>query len=473
MILFLAIHCSLIAQQWSVPVAVSSISGYNMDPDFIIDNDNKIHVVWNYKVANNFWKIFYSVSYDGGISWSEAVDVLQNNSLWMSQPHIGCDSDNNLYVTYDHKSEDPSQVMVYIIRKIDGVWGNPELVSIDMYGSSYNNLIIDNEDRLYVFWYHNSKTYYKHYENNTWSEPQSPYDPQNLITSLSFDSLNNLHCSGGYWTTSPDKIKLSYYYYNKAENLWASPEIITSNFIEVDQDIDVDYFGYPHLTWRERDQVPLPENDYTFYRFYDGTNWSEIEMVVEDPWEQQISIDKNNDVHIVDREKLPVGWQLVHHSKVSGDWSSILVDSSEILIARPELLQNDVKLYLVFDKTVDVSEENLESIIYMTNLDIQTDLKDIDGYNTLKLNLFPNPANEIVNIEFELKKSYDVNLYIFSLNGEFVVQLENCKLDAGSYHYIWDCKNDNISKINSGMYLCRLHVGKIVITRSIQLINLF
>jgi len=90
------------AQQWIDPVVISSTDGYNMSPDIIVDSDGIIHVVWSYKVDDNYWKIFYSYSNDDGSTWSVAYDLLQNTHLWMSQPHIACDSENNLFVTYDY-----------------------------------------------------------------------------------------------------------------------------------------------------------------------------------------------------------------------------------------------------------------------------------------------------------------------------------------------------------------------------------
>lgn len=469
--MFLLVHCSLTAQQWSDPIVVSSTIGFNMDSDFVIDNENNIHVVWNYKVEDNFWKVFYSVSYDGGNSWSEAVDLLENNSQWMSQPHIASDSENNLYVTYDHDTGNPSQMMVYMIKNLDGVWISPEIVSTDMFGSSYNQIIIDADDRLYIFWKNNSRSFYKYYEDSCWSEIQSPYEPNNLITSLSLDSQNNLHCCGGNWTSSPDKIKLSYYYYDKAGDLWASPEILTSSFIEVDQDIGVDNFGNPHLTWRERDQIPIPENDFTLYQFYNGMNWTEKEIVVEDPWEQQIAIDQNNGAHIVDREKLPVGWQLVHHRKIEDQWVSCLVDSSEVVVARPEIICCNDKLYLTYDKTWDSGVNGFISDIFISSFDIQTGLEPSYINLPIDLSIYPNPSNDVINIDFLVNEDCFVNLYIFSLNGGLVVQLENSNLSSGNYHYQWDGCNNDGSKLKSGLYLCRLQQGKTIITRSIQITN--
>ncbi|PJF32818.1 MAG: hypothetical protein CUN57_03905, partial [Phototrophicales bacterium] len=60
------------------------------------------------------------------------------------------------------------------------------------------------------------------------------------------------------------------------------------------------------------------------YTFYDGTAWSEPELVVNDPYEQQIAIDHYDRVHIIDREKLETGYKLVHYQKINDLWQGYI-----------------------------------------------------------------------------------------------------------------------------------------------------
>ena len=465
---------NLTAQQWTDPVVVSTTDGYNMRPDMVIDHNEIIHVVWSYKINDNFWKIYYSRSEDYGETWTEAYDVVQNTSLWMSQPHIVCDLENSLYVTYDYNTGNPVQMFVYLITYNDDQWSEPLLISEDMPGSSYNKVVVDNANRLYIFWNHNYKYYYKYLENGIWSDRFCPFCDYEGVYSLvdySIDNQNNLHWIGGSWLNATDNTKLTYYFYNKYENNWNDPEIITTHNIKVGLDIDLDSYGLPHTAWREREQVPLPEHDYTFYKYFDGENWTEQEMVVEDPWEQQIAIDQYNKTHIVDREKTPTGWQLVHHQKINDEWIGYVIDTSDVVVARPYILFNNNMLPLVYDKTWEIGNNEFESDIFITKFDIQTNIFLHNHSPIIEVAISPNPFSTSTNIDFEVKEKCKVNLYIIDLKGELIKQLENGYLEKGNYNYQWKGNTQKGGKVKSGMYLCRLQMGRQIVTRSLQFIE--
>jgi len=111
-ILFISISIS--AQEWTEPIEVSDMEGAYLDPDMCIDNNGVIHVVWSSGTfGSNNWQIMYSKSENNGETWSEDYDVSQNDTLWMSQPHIANDSENNLYVTYDYNTMQPPYMRMF------------------------------------------------------------------------------------------------------------------------------------------------------------------------------------------------------------------------------------------------------------------------------------------------------------------------------------------------------------------------
>ena len=143
-------------QQWTEPINISNLGGYSMDPDMVIDHNGVIHVVWSYKITSTHWLIMYNYSEDDGLSWSEPLDLLQNTDLWMAQPHIACDSKNRLYLTYTHDYHGwtPEGRLIKMLTCDGHQWGEPITASEGMPGSHYNNIIIDHNDRIYVFWDH-------------------------------------------------------------------------------------------------------------------------------------------------------------------------------------------------------------------------------------------------------------------------------------------------------------------------------
>ena len=85
---------------------------------------------------------------------------------------------------------------------------------------------------------------------------------------------------------------------------------------------------------------------------------------------------------------------------------------------------------------------------------------------TLHLSNFPNPANQLTNISFNLPSSGNTVLKIYTLQGKEMAIVVNSRLDKGSHNYQFDT-----SGLASGVYVCQLNSGsfsaksKLVITK--------
>ncbi len=104
LLLLLCNGSNLFAQNWTPPIQISPFQGINNHSDFCIDHSGNIHCVWSYKMGENYKRIYYSKSTDDGLTWSFPENVSANDTLWMDNPHIVADSENNLHVTYDHNT---------------------------------------------------------------------------------------------------------------------------------------------------------------------------------------------------------------------------------------------------------------------------------------------------------------------------------------------------------------------------------
>ena len=117
------------AQNWTEPVNVSNMGGFNQYPDFTFDHNGTLHCVWMHVFQSDFSKIYYSKSFDEGDSWTTPEDISMNDEKRLSQPHIVSDSENNLYVTYDYNTYNPYQTLIYL-KIFDGTsWSEPVIVS--------------------------------------------------------------------------------------------------------------------------------------------------------------------------------------------------------------------------------------------------------------------------------------------------------------------------------------------------------
>ncbi len=68
---------------------------------------------------------------------------------------------------------------------------------------------------------------------------------------------------------------------------------------------------------------------------------------------------------------------------------------------------------------------------------------------------YPNPFNSTTTINYTLPKSADVNISIYSLEGEHMETLINRNKSAGYHTIRWDAEN-----LPSGVYLYRIRTGK-------------
>jgi hypothetical protein len=84
---------------------------------------------------------------------------------------------------------------------------------------------------------------------------------------------------------------------------------------------------------------------------------------------------------------------------------------------------------------------------------------------------YPNPFNPVTEIEYTIRKSGPVTLEIFNVRGQKVATLVDNHQAVGSYHTIWDGKNDQAEKVSSGIYLYRLQVNGVSQTRRMVLLK--
>ncbi|MCK5840325.1 MAG: BNR-4 repeat-containing protein [Bacteroidales bacterium] len=459
------------AQNWTEPVNVSNMEGLDNQPDITVDQNGTIHCVWAHKIESNFWKIYYSKSNDEGFVWSNPEDISLNEEKWVSNPHIISDTENNLYVSYDYDVGNPNETMIHF-KTFNGLeWSEPIIISENMPESHANILVIDNNDRIYCFWYrsiNNGTTFYRYLENGNWSEIFCPY-PGNFylaLVEIICDDFNNLHCIGSYHNEGQSHNEdITIYIYNES-NVWSSIIEISNCTIGPGKDLDLDNSNKPHIAWRQKTPMTGPGNDSTMYRYFNGISWSYPELVVEDPIEQQIALDENNQPNIFDVEKIEEGSMLVHYFKTQNNWEGYIIDESEWYAMTPRILNHNNKLFAVY--RIPLLSTNGE--IFFSKSDIINYLHDFNNY-TLKINIYPNPFYQQVRICFELNTAGRILLRIYTIQGQLINTLINGNKQPGEYELIWNGKDLNGKEIKTGLYLIRLQSGRNILTRSVEYIK--
>jgi len=481
MLVFLLIIITSIlgALEWSEPVAISNTDGYSCDNEFCVDTNGTIHCVWEHEIETNYRKIFYSKSEDEGETWSESICISQNNDLWMALPHIVSDSQNNLYVAFLHNVAGTNDTPRIYFTKFDGTsWCQPYCISEQYGGVGMSDVVIDNNDRVYVFWHWGGpegEIYYRYLEDGEWSEVIAPYEnnsDQYCLVETVCDSNNNIHCIIDH---HPEEIgsRTSYIKYDFNTDTWSSPVILGVRTCWAGKDIALDTADNPHLVWREYTNDLIPPNDGTFYSYFDGGSFTDPELLVEDPWLQVISIDSNNTIHLVEKEKFASNNEETHNLVYynSNNWEGEIIYDSEHIASSPKLRIFDNKLFLVFFDYPTIGTSDL----YLMKADLETNAVEENTIESLSyINLsqnYPNPFNPQTKINFNLKKGGKTTLKIFKVKGQLVKQLIDEYKQPGQYSVIWDGTNMQNKQVASGAYYYRLQVGNRVKTKSLMLVK--
>lgn len=472
-ILLLILACTNHAQEWSEPVNVSNMEGTDYFPDFCIDGNGVIHCVWAHHYGGEFIKVFYARSEDEGSTWSIPEDVSQNSSLWCLQPHIVANSKNQLFVSYDYDSYSTTQSLI-VLKSYDGdTWSEMDTVSVGMPGARKNRLIIDSNDKIYCFWYHDLNyggIYYRAMYNDQWSEIETPFDNNDFYAAsdVCVDSNDNMHLSGLYRQYGQNYDDIRTFYCMFENSSWMNFELFGDDQC-IETAIDTDHEQNPHLCWKQYTSTTIPPNDGTIYSGFNGTTWSEPELIVEDPSEQIIIVDENDRANIFDTEKTEDGSMLVHYYRFNGTWQGYIVDESDWYGMNPQIINFSDELYVIYKKPID---DDVNSEIFFTHSDIISSIPEsMSEEKNIKLDMYPNPFSQTVTIDIALGVAGKTTIKIYNLKGELLRILMEKDLPSGNYKIVWDGTNSKNTKLPGGLYLVRLQHGKYVMTCSLQFIH--
>ncbi len=86
-----------------------------------------------------------------------------------------------------------------------------------------------------------------------------------------------------------------------------------------------------------------------------------------------------------------------------------------------------------------------------------------------KLNAFPNPFQEEINLSFNLNQEEKATIEIFNIHGQRVHTLLSEVAPKGEHRVLWDGKDQNGQPMPAGIYLVRLRAGKVLINKKVML----
>jgi hypothetical protein len=84
---------------------------------------------------------------------------------------------------------------------------------------------------------------------------------------------------------------------------------------------------------------------------------------------------------------------------------------------------------------------------------------------------YPNPFNPNTTIEYAVPKRSNVRLEVFNILGQSVRTLVDELKPAGEYKVVWDTRDNRGQLVSIGVYLYRLRVGGIVLSKKMLLLR--
>ena len=464
------------SQEWTEPVQINTLQGLNNNPDFCVDKHGTLHCVWSYKIEQNHRIIYYSKSQDDGMTWSIPENVSQNTSLWMENPHIVTDSENNIHLTYDFNTGNPGGTLIVYRKFVGQNWSKIDTISKDWPGARHNRLVIDQSDKLYCFWFHdyqNGTEFYRVMDYNQWGGIIKVYDNDDsyFLEKAIVDSLNVFHCTGYRFFNDQTSYDQEIVYSTYENLIWSDLTEVSQDYQPwVGNDIALDKELNPHIVWRQTVSNTIPANDGTLYSKLNENGWAYPEIVVEDPSDQAIAIDKNNKVHIVDNEKFENGYRYVHYQLVNNEWVGEIIEEDtygnfgNIFIAKNNFI------YLISGKVHSISPIYNSSIV-LRKYEITTSIENNFSPAFNSYTIYPNPSRGNTTISYSLEETTHAEIKIYDLAGKLLKTVLDEKQAPGIYKIMWNGTDKNGKEVNSGLYLIRLQAGRQIITRSVELIK--
>jgi hypothetical protein len=114
---------------------------------------------------------------------------------------------------------------------------------------------------------------------------------------------------------------------------------------------------------------------------------------------------------------------------------------------------------------------HLYSEIFLANRLTGIESERADLPTTTAVLSYPNPFNSTTQIEFALKARDNVQLDVYDISGKLTKTVLRETRDAGRHAVQWDGITENALPAASGVYLCRLHVGREIRTLRLLLIR--
>lgn len=144
---------------FSVPFDISHTPTTSSEPQVAVGKDNSIHVVWiDALPAPGLPDVFYTVSTNGGKTWSKPTNLSNTPGGYSRDPAIAVGNDSRIHVAWsDTSSGEESPDIFYVTKIEENPWTLPVDLSADPGYSAHPSISCGPDGKVYVVWTDNSK----------------------------------------------------------------------------------------------------------------------------------------------------------------------------------------------------------------------------------------------------------------------------------------------------------------------------
>lgn len=138
------------AVNWSTDMRLTTDPSDDWDPSITQTSDGRIWVTWHSSRTGNY-EIFYKISPDHGVSWSNDVQLTFNSSM-DSHPSILEAVDGRIWIVWD--SDRTGDFEIYYKTSIDNgeSWSEDTRLTLDLARDSFPSIMQSSDGKVWVFW---------------------------------------------------------------------------------------------------------------------------------------------------------------------------------------------------------------------------------------------------------------------------------------------------------------------------------
>ena len=170
----------------------------------------------------------------------------------------------------------------------------------------------------------------------------------------------------------------------------------------------------------------------------------------------------------------PIDWDLYFSMDGGLSWQIIKLDipTTQFIYQWivPKFLTESAQIKIVQDNIVDDYED------HSSNFTIKERVLGIAEPSELPTSLnfvsnFPNPFNPSTTIQYDISQTSQVNITIYNMVGNKIIQLDYGVKEAGTHTIGWKGFDDVGNRVSAGMYFYQIKVGQFAQTRKMLLLK--